>query len=107
MTLQDLDVALRGLLTGKNGSLHLTFNDGNGVNYMTVEEWLESGGPGCDTDWISEEERTKGIATNSMWEIQWYPNNPSSFEALAASSLEALVQHVTQIHLSNMDAKNR
>lgn len=96
MNIEELDAALRGLLKGEHSALHLTFNDGNGPNYMSVGEWLESGGPGCKTDWISEEERTKGIATNSMWELQWYPETPIGSYRLAASSLPALLNYVLQ-----------
>ena len=91
MNIQEIEATLRGLLKGEHSSLHLTFNDGNGPNYMSVEEWLQSG---SDADWVSEDERATAIATNSMWELQWYPQTPVGSHLIAASSLTAIFNYL-------------
>lgn len=100
MNIGDIEVFLRSLLRGKHSSLTISFNDANGPNYQTVAEMEAE----IDTlpkdykrhhyDWISEEERQKAIADNSMWTAQWYPDTPVSFYAVAASSLNALIDYL-------------
>ena len=92
----DLEAKLRGLLNGEFSSLTISFNEMNAPNYTTVEQWLEkepADGP-FSGDWISTEEREKAIATNSWWNVQWYPDTPiGSYEA-SASSLTALLAYL-------------
>lgn len=66
-----LESELRALLRGQHSSLTLSFNEANGPNYRSVAEFL----PECpwSIEWVSEEERQKAIALNSMWQLQWYP----------------------------------
>lgn len=92
--IEELEAMLRGLLKGEFSSLHLTFNDGNGPNYMSVKDWLTEGPEWAQGDWVSDDEREKGIATNSMWQLQWYPDTPIGSYTIAASSLTALVRHM-------------
>lgn len=94
MEMEALEQALRGLIKGKHSSIRLTFNEGNGPNYQTVaEEEDEGSGHG---DWISEDERRKGMRENAKWVLQWYPMTPVGFHAVAASSLPALIAHVLE-----------
>lgn len=90
--LDALEAKLRGLLKGQYSSLSLSFNKGPGPNYMTVAQEEEQGD--SFGDWVSEEERQKGISTNSKWVLQWYPNSPVGFHDLAASSLRALIEAI-------------
>jgi hypothetical protein len=100
-TSAELEQLLRSLLRGKHSSLSLSFNEGNGPNYQTVAEEDEDGsGHG---DWISEAEREKGIRENSKWVLQWYPETPVGFCALAASSLPALIEAVRDHLKENPD----
>jgi hypothetical protein len=89
--LMELENQLKSLLKGEYCQLYLTFNDDAG-SYMTVKE-AESNG---DThgDWVSEKEKEKGMATNSKWNLQWYPESPVGFCILSASSLPALFEAV-------------
>ena len=41
--------------------------------------------------WVSEEQRQKAIATDSVWELHWYPDTPIGFIRLLACDLTALV----------------
>lgn len=85
--MDELEAKLRGLLRGKFSSLTIDFNDEHAINYMSAEEW----GRYEADEWVSDAERDKAIAENSVWTIQWYPNTPVSFSILRASSLAALI----------------
>lgn len=86
-----LEIELRSLLKGEFSSLSLSFNEGPAPNYMTVAQ--EDDDPFKKPyDWVSEEERQKARKTNSLWVLQWYPNTPIGFNAIAASSLPALFE---------------
>jgi hypothetical protein len=58
--------------------------------YESVESYYER----CD--FVSEDEYNKAVATDSVWDLQWYPDTPIGFYRILASSLEALQQAVEQ-----------
>lgn len=94
MSIAAFEEKLRILLKGEHSSLTLSFNDGCGPNYMTVAQEEEEGlGFG---DWVSEDERGKAIATNSKWILQWYPDTPIGFYAVAASSIQAIMNSLEE-----------
>ena len=72
--------------------LYLTHNE-HRDSYESIEAWIvdqETFG-GCSRfDWVSPEEREKAIKADSVWVLQWYPNTPVGFNCIAASSLDAL-----------------
>ena len=75
------------------GSLTLTHNS-HRDDYLSVKEH-PCGDPCWDRwDWISKEERKLAIATDSIWEIQWYPDTPVSSISYAASDLYTLLEYV-------------
>ena len=77
-------------------NLSIEFN-AHASNYQTVEEWERDFIERDRTtwfDWISPEERLKAIETDSVWTCQWYPQTPVGFNALAASTFEALMEAV-------------
>jgi hypothetical protein len=45
-------------------------------------------------DWVSPEEQARAIATDNIWELQWYPHTPIGFNRIAASSLSAIREYV-------------
>lgn len=96
MAIDELEKFLLSLLNNKFSSLTISFNDATGPNYETVESWLIDGALREDHDFVSDEEKQKAIATNSLWEIQWYPNSPNGFNRVSASSLEACVRHIIE-----------
>lgn len=87
-SIERLEIDLRALIQGEFSSLIISFNDEHAPNYDTAEEWGEYHDL---RDWVSEEEREKAIATNSVWTCQWYPDTPVGFYLLRASSLPALI----------------
>lgn len=90
----DFDIALLNLLPKHEGELCITHN-AHKCNYSTVEEEIDDEYYGTD-DWVSEDERNKAVATNSLWTLHWYPNTPVGFCTLHASSLEAILSHLME-----------
>ncbi len=77
------------------GAMHITHND-HKSQYQTAEEWVLDDEADPKTQyahWISEDERAKAIATDSIWTLQWYPDTPVGFCCVAASSFEALMEY--------------
>jgi hypothetical protein len=71
------------------GGLHITHNQHKG-NYETVAQALERGTYARE-DFPDLEELAKAIETDSVWEIQWYPNTPvASCTVCAATFTRAL-----------------
>jgi hypothetical protein len=69
-------------------ALHLVHNDHKNV-YEDVEDWI------YDNDvyhWKDEESKRRAIQTNSVWTLQWYPETPIGFCAVAAPTLEELIE---------------
>lgn len=58
-------------------------------NYETVEQHTET----MSADWVSEEQKLKAFATQSLWELHWYPSTPVGFIAYAACDLDVLMLH--------------
>jgi hypothetical protein len=94
--IKELETFLLGLMKGKFTSLNIQYNQ-NTANYVSVKEYVEEYQPdwykGC---WVSPEEEQKAKDTDSLWEIQVYPLTPIGFYNYAASSLEALVEHLVK-----------
>jgi hypothetical protein len=72
-----------------HASLSVHFNE-CAASYMSAEEYEERNGIHED-EWVSTDERRRAFETNSVWEIQWYPETPVGFYVLKASSLNALL----------------
>lgn len=63
--------------------------------YQTVVEHLADLN-GDLYDWPSDEEKQRAIDTNELWTLQWYPKTPIGFNAVAAATLEALLEFANQ-----------
>lgn len=66
--------------------LFLTHNEHRDY-YETLEEWI-NGGLGKQFDWESDEAKQRAIKTDECWTLQWYPETPVSFHAVAAPTLD-------------------
>lgn len=53
-----------------NASLTLYHND-HKDGYESVEHYVRD----LCFDWVSDDQRSKALATNEMWRITWYPDN--------------------------------
>jgi len=76
-------------------SLRIEFNQ-HANNYDTVEQWLADAEVDPWFSWVSEDERAKAIASDSVWICQWYPDTPIGFSGLAASSFDVLMAAVNE-----------
>lgn len=65
--------------------LHLTHNAHRDL-YQSIQDYCRE-----DDNWISDEQKTKALATDEMWVLQWYPDTPIGFHVLWAAELEPLL----------------
>lgn len=93
-TIEALEELLLSLLRGEHSNLSIQLNDENAPNYQTVEHWLANCPFKWRTDWISEESKARGIATNRMWTAHWYPDTPIGSYRIAAATLTELIEHL-------------
>jgi hypothetical protein len=70
------------------GGLFVSHNP-HKANYETLEEWSRDD----VAEWVSDDERERAIATDSVWAIQWYPRTPIGFCCVAASTLSAALAY--------------
>lgn len=70
-------------------SLYLT-HDPHKNCYQTVEKY-EDDIFAAEPEWVSPEQRARAIASNSFWELQWYPDTPIGFYRLLACDLDVLL----------------
>ena len=62
--------------------------------YQSASVWLEDqareGGEAW-FEWENDEARLRSIATGEIWTMQWYPETPVGFLAVAAPTLQELL----------------
>jgi hypothetical protein len=88
-----LDGLLKELLNGKFSHALITYNT-QMDNYTSLQqavdeedEWL------LKTEWASEAEYNKGLETNTLWTLQWYPDTPVGFCLIHAATLDGLFNY--------------
>ena len=74
--------------------LALTHNE-HMTLYQTVEQAVAEADELQRFQWVSAEQRAKALETGSLWVLQWYPDTPVGFYALAAADLGALLDAAT------------
>lgn len=80
----DLRAKLEALgLPEHRASLHLTHNDHKSI-YSKLEDWIRDN-DWCD--WEGDEAKRRAIETDECWTLQWYPDTPVGFCAVAAPTL--------------------
>ena len=57
--------------------------------YQSAAEWLEENDRFI---WKDEASKKMAIETDSVWALQWYPDTPIGFYAVAAPTLEELLE---------------
>jgi hypothetical protein len=83
---------MNDLLPTHKCGLYLEHNACRDV-YETAAQCIaddESRDPALYT-WESDEHRQRAIDTNEVWTLQWYPERPSTFFAVAAPTLSELL----------------
>ena len=78
-----------------DASLHLQHND-HKSSYETVGEYLEQGHLTDFYEFKNDEQKKRAIETNELWTLQWYPNTPVGFNAVAAPTLEELLDFANE-----------
>lgn len=74
-------------------ALHLEHNVHRSV-YETVEQWCQENEI---FEWKDEESKQRAIATDEVWTLQWYPETPVGFCAVAAPTLEELLAAAEEV----------
>lgn len=57
-------------------------------------------------EWESEESRELAIENDDVWTLQWYPDTPIGFFAIASHSLEHLLEYAQRVEAEN-EVKHR
>lgn len=73
--------------------LHLEHNV-NRDYYQSVADYIDDY-PDL-YNWPSEDEKRAAIESNELWTLQWYPETPIGFYAVAAATLETLLEFANQ-----------
>ena len=82
--------AWKWLITLKCNSLSLSRDDNHACNYMTAAQWIDAHAEDyADTD-PQEVERMK--ATNTIWQLQIYPNTPVGFNVWYGATADCVVR---------------
>jgi hypothetical protein len=68
--------------------LHITHNQ-HKIYYMSIQDYVTDGRDRWDVDQADLDEI---LSTGEIWEIQWYPNTPIGFRAVAAATLERALE---------------
>lgn len=78
------------LLPRHKCGLHLEHNAHKNT-YESAEQWIADN-DWCD--WENEDAKQRAIDTDEIWTLQWYPDTPVGFYALAAPTLAELFKLV-------------
>lgn len=71
-------------------SLHITHNQ-HKAYYQPIEEYIIETEI-RDSEWANTDSRQKAIKTDSLWELQWYPNTPAGFNRVYGATLDGVLQ---------------
>lgn len=61
--------------------------------YLTAAAWIaeQEATEYCVFSWVNPEQRQQAIDADEVWVLQWYPETPVGFHALAAADLDILL----------------
>lgn len=75
-------------------TMHITHNQHKSY-YETAQAWADDHN-NTMYEWVPGDSRDRAIATDSIWTVQWYPNTPIGFMAVAAATLEEALNYANQ-----------
>lgn len=78
-------------------SLHLTHNQHKSY-YETVESYTSNF---TEPSWLSEEQKTKSLETQELWELQWYPSTPVGSYCLWGADLDVIMKKAYEIEAAD------
>lgn len=70
-------------------SLHITHNQ-HKAYYDKIEDYILQRQID-DEDWATPTSKETAIKTDSLWELQWYPNTPIGFNCVYGATLEEVI----------------
>ena len=73
--------------------LYLEHNSHKDV-YESAKDWMD--GRFDLYEWKDDESKQRAIDTDSIWTLQWYPDTPVGFYAVAAPTLEELIAFASE-----------
>jgi hypothetical protein len=82
-------------------SLHLTHNQ-HKAYYETVETYVSH--MCCPPDCVSDEQRDKALATQELWELQWYPDTPIGSYAIYGADLDTVLDKALSVQIEADEA---
>ena len=62
--------------------------------YQTVKQFLDEREQMMnieDDDWATPTSKERAMATDSLWELRWYPNTPVGFNMIFGATLEEVL----------------
>lgn len=68
--------------------LYLQHNEHRDV-YESVEQWIANNEM---YEWENGKAKQRAIDSDEIWSLQWYPDTPIGFHAVAAPTLEELLK---------------
>lgn len=74
-------------------------------SYMSAADRIKDLGDWCD--WESEEAKQRAIDTDSIWTLQWYPQTPIGFLAVAAPTLAEVMAYAKRVEKMDNEAHGR
>jgi len=80
------------LLPEHKASLDIVHNQHLGY-YQSAAEYVDED----RLTWKNTEAKDRAIATNTVWELQWYPETPVGFLCVAAPTLLELIELAQEI----------
>lgn len=90
--------SIDNMLPAHEASLHITHNQHKDY-YEPIETYIQTREIGKDNDdWVTPTSKQRAIETDSLWELQWYPNTPVGFNVLYGATLEEILQVFNPTH---------
>ena len=80
---------LEKLLPPHKCELTLTHNSYKNEYFRSAAEWIKNNRDSCS--WENDEAMFRAAESGHVWTLQWYPDTPISFVALAAPTLDELL----------------
>lgn len=71
-------------------SLHITHNQ-HKAYYEPIEQYIADQNI-SDDEWATPTSKDRAIKTNSIWEVQWYPNTPVGFCIIYGATLDEILK---------------
>ena len=97
---------LESLFPKHKCGLYLDHNPNRDV-YETVKIWISHDeAQDCPFEWESSGHKELAIRTNELWTLTWFPDTPVGSYALAAPSLNALLQWASCYEIASPETKD-